>query len=310
MSEIEEPSSTFELETIAQEELKKRAREKAVRAQTASLQKLQVAPEIVPVADTAIEKPASEPEMRSSPVKKQTPKKQKSRTVSGDRNTRDIIKKHNIERKALQKNIGDLSKKRERDIRDLMEKVLKDHYAQIDKERADYVDVLSGLKSSLEGQTREMTTSCQQVVTTAAQDEVERMVNWFHDEFMQELAKKSEQYEELRKSSEKQVNKMSEESDSKSQKIMILDEKIKELALHLPKDIREELFDELGLEHLKAPEKPTKPEKVKGKGMFFKLSRLFKRGASKPKSKSVQNKSKQVKTQQQKRPSAENIIAQ
>jgi hypothetical protein len=300
MSEIEEPSSTFELESIAQEELKKRAREKAARAQAASLQKLQVAPAIVPLADTAVEKPTPKPELPASPIKKQTSKKQKSRTVSGDKNTRDIIKKHNIERKALQKNISDLSKKRERDIRDLMEKVLKDHYAQVDKERADYVGVLSGLKSSLEGQTREITTSCQQVVTTAAQDEVE---------FMQELAKKSEQYEELRKSSEKQVNKMSEESDSKSQKIMMLDEKIKELALHLPKDIREELFEELGLEHLKAQEKPAKPEKVKGKGMFSKLSQLFKRSPSKPKSKPVQSKVKQVKTQQ-KRPSAENVIAQ
>ncbi len=309
MSEIEEPSSIFELESIAQEELKKRAREKAARAQAASLQKLQVAPAIVPLADTAVEKPTPKPELPASPIKKQTSKKQKSRTVSGDKNTRDIIKKHNIERKALQKNISDLSKKRERDIRDLMEKVLKDHYAQVDKERADYVGVLSGLKSSLEGQTREITTSCQQVVTTAAQDEVERMVNWFHDEFMQELAKKSEQYEELRKSSEKQVNKMSEESDSKSQKIMMLDEKIKELALHLPKDIREELFEELGLEHLKAQEKPAKPEKVKGKGMFSKLSQLFKRSPSKPKSKPVQSKVKQVKTQQ-KRPSAENVIAQ
>lgn len=309
MSEIEEPSSTFELESIAQEELKKRAREKAARAQAASLQKLQVAPEIIPVANTAIEKHAPKPESPTSPIKKQTLKKQKSRTVGGDKNTRDIIKKHNTERKALQKNISDLSKKRERDIRDLMEKVLEDHYAQVDKERADYVSVLSGLKSSLEGQTREITTSCQQVVTTAAQDEVERMVNWFHDEFMQELAKKSEQYEELRKSSEKQVNKMSEESDSKSQKIMILDEKIKELALHLPKDIREELFEELGLEHLKAPEKPAKPEKVKGKGMFSKLSQLFKRSPSKPKSKPVQSKSKQVKAQQRDA-SAENVIAQ
>jgi hypothetical protein len=165
MSEIEEPSSTFELESIAQEELKKRAREKAARAQAASLQKLQVALAIVPVANTAVEKPAPKPEMPASPIKKQTSKKQKSRPVSGDKNTRDIIKKHNIERKALQKNISDLSKKRERDIKDLMEKVLKDHYTQVDKERADYVGVLSGLKSSLEGQTREITTSCQQVVS-------------------------------------------------------------------------------------------------------------------------------------------------
>lgn len=312
MSETEELSSTFELESIAQEELKKRAREKAARAQAASLQKLQESPEVTPVVEQPAEKPmpkpTPKPEVQPS-IKKQTSKKPKRQTSSGDKTTRELVRKHTAERKALEKSISDLSKKRDRDVRDLMEKVLRDHYAQVDRERAEYVGVLSDLKKSLEGQTKNITTSCQQVVTTAAQDEVERMVNWFHDEFMQELAKKSEQYEELRKSSEKQVNKMSEESDMKSQRIMILDEKIKELALHLPKDIRDELFEELGLEHLKTPEKPAKPEKVKGKGMFSKLSHLFKRSPNKAKSKPVQGKAKQVKSQQ-KRPPAENVIAQ
>jgi hypothetical protein len=139
------------------------------------------------------------------------------------------------------------------------------------------------------------------------------MVNWFHEEFMQELAKKSQMYEDLKVSSEKQVNKMSAENDTKSQKIMMLDEKIKELALHLPKNAREEIFEELGLEHLKVgaavvEEKP-KGEKVQGKGMFSKLSQLFKRQPSKAKAKPAQGKPKPAKGQQ-KRPSAEGVIAQ
>lgn len=318
MSEIEEYSPTFELESIAQEELKRRAREKTAKVQTSGLQTIVKAPEVPPAAEPVDEERPTRvaPQQSSAPpaTRKAAAKKHTPRRVSGDKQTRDLVKKHDAERRALQKNIVELAKKKDRDITELMQEVLKDHYAQVDKEREDYVAVLGSLKDSLEGQTKEITTSCQQVVTTAAQDEVERMVNWFHEEFMQELAKKSQMYEDLKISSEKQVNKMSAENDTKSQKIMMLDEKIKELALHLPKNVRQEIFEELGLEHLKAvtaaagEEKP-KDEKAQGKGMFSKLSQLFKRQPSKTKAKPVQGKPKPAKGQQ-KRPSAEGVIAQ
>ena len=66
------------------------------------------------------------------------------------------------------------------------------------------------------------------------------MVNWFHDEFMKELDKKTQDYEDLKATSEKQANKMSEENDSKSRKIRMLDETIKELATHLPEKVRQD----------------------------------------------------------------------
>ena len=153
MSETEELSSTFELESIAQEELKKRAREKAARAQAASLQKLQESPDVTPVVEQPAEKHAPKPTPKSEvqpSIKKQTSKKPKRQTSSGDKTTRELVRKHTVERKALEKSISDLSKKRDRDVRDLMEKVLRDHYAQVDRERAEYVGVLSDLKKSLE----------------------------------------------------------------------------------------------------------------------------------------------------------------
>src|SRR6185503_8051439 len=306
MSEIGEPSSTFELETIAMEELKKRAREKAAKAQAASLQTMHLEPKVEPISVEPTQPKAPEP-VAAEPVKKQVTKKKITHTAAKPTQNRELARKHESERKALQKNLNEMAKKRERDIRDLMDKVLKDHYAQVDKERADYLSVLVELKKSLEGQSKEITTSCQQVVTTAAQEEVDRMVNWFHDEFMQELDKKSQQYEELRLSSEKQVNKMSQESDGKSQKIMILDEKIRELAMRLPKDVRDELFEELGLEPLEEPKAPAKVEKKKG--IFAKLSQLFKRPANKPKTKPASGKGKQAKGQH-KRPHPQNVIAQ
>ena len=309
MSEIQELSSTFELESIAQEELKKRAREKAARAQAASLQKMQAAAEPAPVVQETAE-PEIAPKVAAAPAKKHAAKKHKGQSAAahGDKHNRELVRKHEAERKALQKNVNEMAKKRDRDIKDLMEKVLKDHYAQVDKERADYVAVLDELKKSLEAQSQEVITGTQQVVTTAAQEEVERMVNWFHDEFMKELTSKSQQYEELKISSEKQVNKMSQESDNKSQRIMMLDEKIKELAIKLPKDVREELFKELGLEHLEEPAKPEKEQKKKGPGFFAKLSQMFK-NSNKSKAKPPQVKAKPSKGLQ-KKPSPQNVIAQ
>jgi hypothetical protein len=289
MSEME--TSTFELESIAQEELRKRAREKAARAQAASLQKVQVEMEAEPAEEQEVVAPTPKPQAPAPAVKKHSPRKRVKRHVVVDKSTRELIRKHAAERKAMEKNMNEMTKKRERDIKDLMEKVLKNHYAQVDKERADYLSVLGDLKNSLEGQSREITTSCQQVVTSAAQDEVERMVNWFHDEFMQELNKKAQEYEELKVSSENQVNKMSEESEGKSQKIMILDARIKKLAFHLPKDVRKELFAELGLEHLETQLVQEKAQKKEGKGFFSKLSQMFK-GKPKAKAKPPQGKVK------------------
>jgi len=310
MSEIEQISSTFELESIAQEELKKRAREKAARAQVASLQKMQVPVEDHPVT-YEVPEPVVEGKIAAAPAIKRAAKKRKAHSapVKEDKQSRELHRKHESERKALQKNLNELAKKRDRDIKDLVEKVLKEHYSQVDRERADYLAVLAELKNALEGQSKEITTSCQQVVTASAQEEVDRMVNWFHEEFMKELTDKSQQYEELKISSEKQVNKMSQESDTKTQKIMMLDSKIKELSLKLPKKVREELFDELGLEYLVEPQKPGKEQKKKGPGLFSKLTQMFKRSPGKPKAKPAQLKAKQSKALQ-KRPSPQNVIAQ
>ena len=307
MSEIEEPSSTFELETIAMEELKKRAKEKAAKAQVANVQNVQPEPADEQISIEPAQTKEHEP-VAAPPVKKTIARK-KSRPAAKHVQNRELARKHDSERRALQKNLNEMAKKRERDIRDLMDKVLKDHYAQVDRERGDYLAVLAELKKSLEGQGREIATSCQQVVTTAAQDEVDRMVNWFHEEFMQELTKKSQQYEELKLSSEKQVNKMSQESDNKSQKIMILDEKIRELAMRLPKDVRLELFEELGLEQLEEVKPQAKAEKKQGKGIFSKLSQMFKRRTAKPKTKPVSGKAKQAKAPH-KRASPQSVIAQ
>lgn len=312
MSAPEESTSVLDLELIAQEELKKRKREKAAKPMQQSAQ--EPAPSVI-IEDNAViedkleppvELPPEAPVVPAAPtklVRKRKAARKKKQLPVGTATSRQIAKKHDAERRMLQKNLNEMAKKRERDIKDLMDEVLKEHYSQVDKERLDYLSILGELKDTIALQSKEVTNNCQQVVTTAAQDEVERMVNWFHDEFMKELDKKTNEYEGLKANAEKQVNKMTEESDSKSQRIMMMDEKIKQLATHLPEDLRRELFEELGLQHLEPEPKPE--AKRERRGVFYKLSQLFKRAPKK--SKPAPNKKKQKSNQ--KRVVAKQVIA-
>ena len=78
--------------------------------------------------------------------------------------------------------------------------------------------------------------------------------------------------------------------------------------MKLPKDVREEMFEELGLGHLEEPETPAKEQKKKGPSFFAKLSHMFKQ-SNKPKAKPSQVKSKPSKGLH-KKPSPQNVIAQ
>jgi hypothetical protein len=78
------------------------------------------------------------------------------------------------------------------------------------------------------------------------------------------------------------------EIDTKNQRIKVLDQKILDLAERLPKDVRQALFEELGLQHLvqeqeRAKEREKELKKEQKKGFMSKLSSLFKKAPKKPK---------------------------
>jgi hypothetical protein len=325
MSEIEdEASSVIDLELIAQKELEKKKREKAV---TVSIETLRAPPqtrepEDVKLAPVEQAKPAgleqaSPPEPVQEQVVPQKSRKTKRRhrlPVSNNKTSRMLAKKHDAERRALEKKLNEQAKKRERDIMELAERALDAHFAQTDKERQDFLALLLELKDTIADQSKEALKSTQHLASTAAESEVERMVNWFRDEFMKELDKKAKEYEELKASSENQVNKMTEESDGKSQQIMMMDEKIKEMASLLPDDVRKEILEELGLGHLLTVEKAsavqTRHEKPKA-GFMSKLASLFSRKPRKvpPKPKVKKEKERQAKKTRPKQSEAQ-VIAQ
>jgi hypothetical protein len=78
------------------------------------------------------------------------------------------------------------------------------------------------------------------------------------------------------------------EIDTKNQRIKVLDQKILDLAQRLPKDVRQALFEELGLQHLvqeqeRAKEREKELKKEQKQGFMSKLSSLFKKAPKKPK---------------------------
>jgi hypothetical protein len=325
MSEIEdESSSVIDLELIAQKELERKKREKSVKVSAEPMHIPQPpAPEpesveILPptAADPQPQKASSSPEPEQEKIVSQKPprKKQKRRLPANtDKATRFLEKKHQNERKALEKKLKDEAKKRERDVRDLTEKALKAHFEQADKERHDFLALLVELKYAIAAQSKDALESTQHLATAAAEGEVERMVNWFHEEFMKELDKKAKEYEELKASAENQVNKMTEESDGKSQQIMLMDEKIKEIATLLPDDVRKDILEELGLGHLATVEKPsamqTRHQERPKTGFMSKLASLFSRKPRKVPPKPKVKKEKQVKKTHPKQSEAQ-VIAQ
>ena len=285
MSEAEE-TSVLDLESIALEAVKKK-----------SLQKNLPSPNPPPVAATSIivNEPVNVPEVvETAPQEPEIAPKPRITTAS--KHARTIDRKITAERRTVEKNLHDLAKKKDQDMVRLMEQAMKNHCAQIDKERSDYLAVMHELKEAITNQTTQFAESCQNAATDAAEGEVERMIAWFHDEFMKELDRKSREYEDLRTASEKQANKMLEENEGKSKRIMILDDKIKELAGSLPPDIRRELSKELGIEisDNKAPAETAKKQKA---GLFTKLAAIF-RQKSKPKPAPMNKKHKKTSSKQ------------
>ncbi|MGI0013294.1 MAG: hypothetical protein ACREBU_07625, partial [Nitrososphaera sp.] len=232
MSETVDSGSVDELEALAQKVLKRRS-EKTVAKQPS-------------------EKPSEPLEIRPEESKDHKEKPSTMRSPRGQRK-RDSAKTHQTDRRAFQKILREQSARNKSDLKVWMEKVMRNHDSQTGKVIADYRKQNAALRNEIRdllgGQTKEFKKSCEDLVVTSNQEELERLVNWFHDEFIKELDISSRRFEELRATSETQANKMTEEVESKAQRIALLDEWIKELAGHLPKDLRQELFEELGLQY-------------------------------------------------------------
>lgn len=300
MTEVED-SSLDELESIAKRVLSKNAEKRQAERATESTPKGVIPTKVISSVEVNYSPKTVSPPQATIPPKAPEVKpkaRAKSRgTITTIRaahrkELKDIKAKHKTERKQLKNALDEQVKKSRNDLKMWMEKAMKDHESRISKMVADnasqHTALRSDVKGILDGQTKELKQTCAEAVTSVNQEELERLVNWFHEEFMKEIDNKSKQYEILKTSSENQANRMVGEIDTKNQRIKVLDQKILDLAQRLPKDVRQALFEELGLQHLvqeqeRAKEREKELKKEQKKGFMSRLSSLFKKAPKKPK---------------------------
>ncbi len=265
MSEAEDSVLVDELEVIAQKALKQRSEKSVIREPS---------------------KETSEPgEIRHIELRKDhnvTPPATKAPRRKPRRDTR---KANQVDQRSLQKLLKEQASKNKSDLRAWMEKMIRNQDSQIGRVIADYRKQNAAMRNEIRdligGQTKEFKQSCEDLAVTTSQEELEKLVNWFHDEFIKELDISSRRFEELRSSSETEANRMTQEVESRNQRIELLDQWIKELAGYLPKDVRQELFEELGLQYLDNYEDSLKRAKKQRKGFLSRISSLFSRGPPK-----------------------------
>lgn len=301
MTEVED-SSLDELESIAKRVLSKNAEKRQAERATESTPKGVIPTKVISSVEVNYSPKTVSPPQATVPYKTPAVKPKKARAKSHGTITtirtahrkelKDIKAKHKTERKQLKNALDEQVKKSRSDLKMWMEKAMKEHESRISKMVADnasqHTALRSDVKGILNGQTKELKQTCSDAVTSVNQEELERLVNWFHEEFMKEIDSKSKQYEILKTSSENQANRMVGEIDTKNQRIKVLDQKILDIAQRLPKNVRQALFEELGLQHLvqeqeRAKEREKELKKEQKKGFMSKLSSLFKKAPKKPK---------------------------
>ncbi|MCI0562887.1 MAG: hypothetical protein MN733_30775 [Nitrososphaera sp.] len=198
MSEIDDSAAVLELESLAQKILKSKGESMKSRRESPAKDNYE-SPPVLQEVQPQLEKP-SLPE--KPPLTQKTIIKQK----------RVIKKRQPTEIKLIHAALKEQEKRNRDDLKKWMEKLSKSHESQINRMRADYINQNAGLRNDLkdllEGQGKDLKESCTEVLSNANQEELERLANWFHDEFIKELDNKSRQFEELKTSSETQVNKM------------------------------------------------------------------------------------------------------
>jgi len=218
---------------------------------------------------------------RDRPAKKARPD-DKSRIAelkaSHAKKMQEIVRNHREERKMLQKEIKEQAKKSRDDLGKTLRETEKKYQLQLEQLRKDYefqsTKLQNELEGFLEGKMAEMNEHNEKVVANDSQERLEKLQEWLHGEFVSELQTKTNELEQNKASSEVQTQKLVHEIDEKNQEIIFLQDKIKEISLHLKRKLRDAILDELGLEE-EEPEETDKKKKEQKKGFFAKLSSIF-----------------------------------
>lgn len=238
-------------------------------------------PEIEGTPEQTEEKPAAP--VREKPAKKVRPEnhnKVAELKTAHKNKIQEILKKHAEERKLLQKEIKVEAKRSREDLGKALKLTEKTYRSQLEQLRNDYESRSMKLQNELEvflsGKMSEMKQQNQQVILTDSQERLEKLQEWLHGEFVTELQSKTNELEQVKASSDAQLQNLVHEVDQKNQEILFLHNKIKEISQHLKKGLREEVFSELGLKDDTSSDEKTKKKKKHQKiGLFARLSSKF-----------------------------------
>jgi hypothetical protein len=188
-----------------------------------------------------------------------------------------ILKKHAEERKLLQSEIKAQARRSREDLSRALKQTEKSSRAQLEQLRSDYetrtVELQNELKGFLGEKMTEIKIFNQDAMVNESREKMEKLQEWLHGEFVTELQNKTNELGQVKASTDVQVQNLVQEVDRKNQEILSLQNKIKEISIHLKKDLREELYDEMGFKeetHLQ-----DKKKKKQKKGLFGRFGSMF-----------------------------------
>ena len=185
-----------------------------------------------------------------------------------------IIKKHHDERKFLQNALKEQSRKSKDDLKLALGQTEKNYRTQLELLRKDYqirsVTIQNELKDFLATEMTEMKKHSENLVMTDSQNRIEKLEKWLHGEFVAELQNKTNELEQIKAQADVQAHDLVKEIDQKNKEIVFLQSKIKEISHHLKRGMREEIFEELGLEEDEDKGKGKK-KKPRQKGLLARL---------------------------------------
>jgi len=236
-------------------------------------------PEIKEASRAPVQKPSQVTHEKQTKQVRRVPEKKPAEPKGIDTDKiQQILKKHGEERKLLQKEIKEQAKRGRDDLGKALKQTEKSYHVQLEKLRQDYESQSAKLQNELEvflaDKMAEMKQHNQDVVLTDSQERLQKLQDWLHGEFVSELQTKTNELEQVKATSDVQVQNLVLEVDKKNQEIVRLHNKIREITQHLKRGMREQILDELHLVELNTDEKGKKKKK-QHKGFFARFSSKF-----------------------------------
>lgn len=236
-------------------------------------------PELKGASRAPVQKPSPSSQERPPKQPRQSPQNKAAEQKAIDKDKiQQLLKKHGEERKLLQKEIKEQAKRNREDLGKALKQTEKTYHVELERLRQDYESRSAKLQNELEvflaDKMAEMKQHNQEVILTDSQDRLEKLQEWLHGEFVTELQTKTNELEQLKASSDTQVQNLVHEVDKKNQEIVHLQNKIREITQHLKRGMREQILDDLHLSEFEADEKVRKKKK-QHKGLFARFSSKF-----------------------------------